>query len=67
MRSYERQRRARTARTQRAARRNAMSYHLGGAPALLRNLALSAMGGERLIRRYDWLYGWRPPEGGKTS
>jgi len=62
MRNYERQRRARTARTQRAARRNAMSYHLGGAPALVRNLALTAMGGERLIRRYDWLYGWRPPE-----
>ena len=67
MRSYERQRRSRTARTQRAARHNAMSYHLGGAPALLRNLALTAMGGDRLIRRYDWLYGWRPPEGGKAS
>ena len=24
-------------------------------------------GGERLIRRYDWLYGWRPPEGGEAS
>lgn len=67
MRSYERQRRARTARTQRAARHNATSYHLGGAPALVRNLALAAMGGERLIRRYDWLYGWRPPEGSKAS
>ena len=30
MRSYERQRRARTARAQRAARHNAVSYHLGG-------------------------------------
>jgi salicylate hydroxylase len=67
MRNYERQRRARTARTQRAARHNATSYHLGGAPAFLRNLALTAMGGDRLIRRYDWLYGWRPPEGGKAS
>jgi salicylate hydroxylase len=67
MRSYERQRRARTARTQRAARHNATSYHLGGVPAFLRNMALVAMGGERLIRRYDWLYGWRPPEGIRAS
>jgi salicylate hydroxylase len=56
---YEQQRRARTARTQRAARRNGTVYHLGGVGAALRTLALSAMG-KRLIRRYDWLYGWQP-------
>jgi salicylate hydroxylase len=33
---------------------------MGGAAALLRSLALTAMGGQRLIRRYDWLYGWTP-------
>ena len=60
MRVYERTRRARTARTQRAARRNGTVYHLGGAAAVLRTLALTAMGGQRLIRRYDWLYGWTP-------
>jgi salicylate hydroxylase len=60
MRVYERTRCGRTARTQRAARRNGTVYHLGGAPAVLRSLALIAMGGQRLIRRYDWLYGWRP-------
>jgi salicylate hydroxylase len=60
MRIYERTRRARTARTQRAARRNGAVYHMGGAAALLRSLALTAMGGQRLIRRYDWLYGWTP-------
>jgi salicylate hydroxylase len=60
LRTYERTRRARTARTQRAARRNGTVYHLGGAEALLRTLALIAMGGQRLIRRYDWLYGWTP-------
>jgi len=61
MRTYERSRLARTARTQRAARRNGTVYHLGGAAAFLRTLALIAMGGGRLIRRYDWLYGWKLP------
>jgi salicylate hydroxylase len=59
MRSYERARLARTARTQRAARRNGTVYHMGGAAASLRTLALLAMGGQRLISRYDWLYGWK--------
>jgi len=26
----------------------------------MRTLAVAAMGGERLISRYDWLYGWTP-------
>ena len=61
MRRYERQRRKRTARTQRAARRNGTVYHMGGAKAFLRTLAIIAMGGgRRLLRRYDWLYGWTP-------
>ncbi len=62
LRSYERQRRARTSRARRAARQNAVSYHLGGPGGMLRDLALTAMGGHRLMQRYDWLYGWRPPE-----
>jgi salicylate hydroxylase len=60
MRRYQHQRRGRTARAQRAARRNAAIYHMGGAEAFLRTLAMVAMGGRRLIRRYDWLYGWKP-------
>jgi salicylate hydroxylase len=61
MRRYENERRARTARAQREARGNGRLYHMGGAAALLRRLALRALGGERLITRYDWLYGWTPP------
>ena len=53
------ERRARTARTQHAARRNGSVYHLGGIGALLRTLAISAIG-PRLIKQYDWLYDWRP-------
>ena len=60
MRRYERARIARTARVQRAARRNGSVYHMGGAEAVLRTLALIALGGDRLVRRYDWLYGWKP-------
>ncbi len=60
MRRYERLRRKRTARAQRAARRNGKVYHMGGAEAFLRTIALLAMGGQRLIARYDWLYGWKP-------
>jgi salicylate hydroxylase len=60
MRRYERLRLARTARTQHAARRNGAIYHMGGIKGLARTLALSALGGERLISRYDWLYGYAP-------
>ncbi len=60
LRSYERQRRPRTTRAQRAARSNGRVYHLTGGGALLRRLALAAMGGNRLLTRYDWLYGWTP-------
>jgi salicylate hydroxylase len=60
MRRYERQRRSRTARAQRAARRNGTIYQLGGPAAALRSLALASLGGARLLTRYDWLYGWTP-------
>ncbi len=63
MRDYERTRFARTSRTQRAARRNGMVYHMGGAEAFLRTLALMALGGRRLLASYDWLYGWTPDSG----
>jgi salicylate hydroxylase len=60
LRGYERERHGRTARVQHAAHRTGTVYHLGGGAALLRRLALAAMGGRRLIARYDWIYGWTP-------
>jgi salicylate hydroxylase len=60
LRRYEQQRHSRSARAQRAAHRTGRVYHLGGPASLLRRLALAAMGGERLLSRYDWLYGWTP-------
>ncbi|MGH6769517.1 MAG: FAD-dependent monooxygenase [Xanthobacteraceae bacterium] len=59
-RAYEDKRHRRTTRTQRAARRNGTVYHMGGAEAFLRGLALMAMRGTGLLRRYNWLYRWRP-------
>jgi salicylate hydroxylase len=60
LRQYERRRRRRAARVQRAARQNGRAYHLKGIAAALRNQVLRHRGGESLLRRYDWLYGWRP-------
>jgi salicylate hydroxylase len=58
LRTYEWTRRRRVARAQREARRNSWRYHLGPL-AFARDLVLRAMGGERLLHRYDWLYGWQ--------
>jgi salicylate hydroxylase len=58
LRRYEALRFRRTARAQRAAARNSRVFHLKGPFALARNLALQAIGGQNLRRRYDWLYDW---------
>jgi salicylate hydroxylase len=60
MRRYERRRLARTAQAQREARRNGAIYHMSPVAGFMRTLAIAAMGGERLISRYDWLYRWTP-------
>jgi salicylate hydroxylase len=57
--SYARIRRDRNARVTAASRRNGRIYHLDGAMAAARNLALRGIGGERIMAGYDWLYGWR--------
>jgi salicylate hydroxylase len=62
LRGYEGARWHRTARAQQAARKQGRIYGLGGPEALVRNLGMRLMGGEKLRERYDWLYNWRPPE-----
>ncbi len=54
-------RRARTRKIARLAARNGAVYHLAGAAAFARDAAMRAMGGDRLLKNYDWIYDWRPP------
>ncbi len=61
LKTYAAVRRARTRKVQRLAARNGTRYHRSVLPAVLRNAAMRAIGGERLLRHYDWLYDWRPP------
>jgi salicylate hydroxylase len=61
MRRYERARKKRTARVQRAAASNGRVYHLTAGEAWARNLFLRIAGGKMLLRRYNWLYDWRAP------
>src|SRR5262249_7747212 len=60
LRRYEKARQTRTARIQRAARRNDFTYHLHEPVASIRDTILGALGGERLLAQYDWIYQWRP-------
>lgn len=57
--AYSAARLERAARVQREARTNGERYHWSGVRAECRDLGLRALGGERLLKRYDWLYGWR--------
>jgi salicylate hydroxylase len=59
LRAYEYARYRRVARAQAEARRNSWRYHLSGPLAFARDTMLAGLGGERLLRRYDWLYGWK--------
>ena len=56
---YGRQRRGRVLRVQRAARQQGRIYHLTGPMALARDLAIRAMGPQRMLARQDWIYDWR--------
>jgi salicylate hydroxylase len=62
LRAYEGARHHRTARAQLTSRRQGRIYGLSGPEAFVRNLAMRAMGGEKLRARYDWLYDWQLPE-----
>jgi salicylate hydroxylase len=60
LRAYESHRRSRVGRAQREARRNSWGFHLGGPLGWARDRLLAGRGGERMLRRYDWIYHWLP-------
>jgi salicylate hydroxylase len=55
LRAYQEARHARATRVQKESRRQATIYHLAGPAALLRDMALRALG-QKMLARYDWLY-----------
>jgi salicylate hydroxylase len=57
---YTRLRRARVARVQETAQLNGRIYHLRGVAALARDLAIRAMGPQRMLARQEWIYSWQP-------
>jgi salicylate hydroxylase len=61
--AHVRARRARVRRVCAAAARNGELYHLAGAAAAARDLALSLAPPALLLSSWDWLYGWRPTAG----
>jgi salicylate hydroxylase len=54
--AYSRRRATRTARIQKESEAQARLYHMAGPLALARDLGMRALGPERLLRRYDWIY-----------
>ncbi len=56
LRAYQAMRLARATRVQKESRRQAAIYHLAGPAAFLRDMALRALSGQKMLARYDWLY-----------
>ncbi|GLS23816.1 salicylate hydroxylase [Labrys miyagiensis] len=52
----------RVRRIQTEAHANGERYHWRWPLSTARDLGLSALGGRRMLERYDWLYGWKPSE-----
>ena len=61
LKSYESARKTRVDAIVATSRQNGRIFHLGGPAAFARNLAMAAVPPARLMARYDWVYGWRPP------
>ncbi|MEK9283419.1 FAD-dependent monooxygenase [Bradyrhizobium sp. ISRA442] len=59
LKQYGRARQARVRRVQRTARQQGRIYHFTGPLAIARDLAIRALGPERMLARQDWIYGWR--------
>jgi salicylate hydroxylase len=62
LRAYEGARRLRTARAQQVSHKQGGIYGRSGPEALVRNLGMIFMGGDRLRAHYDWIYTWRSPD-----
>jgi salicylate hydroxylase len=61
LKAYESARQPRVNAVVAMSRQNGRIFHLAGPAALARNLAMATLPAARLMARYDWVYGWRPP------
>ena len=59
MKLYELDRRSRTTKVQRAARKNGRVYQYRGPDAAVRNFVMRRIGGAMIRKRLDWIYNWR--------
>lgn len=66
---YERLRKPRTTRLVETAATHGRIYHLRPPLSYARDMTMRMIGGERLVRRMDWIYGWRdkPQTGPQTG
>jgi salicylate hydroxylase len=60
LKSYEAQRKGRVGKVAAAAARTGDRYHLAGAMATARDLALRVAGERLILNELDWIYRWRP-------
>jgi salicylate hydroxylase len=56
---YARLRRRRVRRVQRTAEKQGRIYHMSGAMALARDMAIKTLGPRRMLARQSWIYDWR--------
>ncbi len=61
---YATLRHSRVTRVWKAARSNAVTYHLSGPLAWLRDRRMAQLGPDGMRQRYSWLYDWRTPGDG---
>lgn len=59
LKSYDARRFDRVRSVQRASQQNGQIYHLDGLAAFARDTTMRALGGRRILSRYDWIYDWR--------
>lgn len=57
---YDQLRSTRTRRIVDVARRNGRIFHLSRPVSIARDLAMRAIPGERVMKGFDWVYGWTP-------
>jgi salicylate hydroxylase len=67
LRQYDAARRKRAAKVHATARANADFYHMAWPFSLARDLVLRRSKPERMLARYDWLYGWQDSQGRHDS